>query len=70
MKNDYLASDEEKKIYFKRPNASPMSLDDLQGLFYLAALGLGFSVIGFLGECFYKLFFVKNPANYGTQSVN
>ena len=50
MKEEYLASDEEK-IDFEAPKiAEAMSMDDLQGLFYLGGLMLGAATLIFLGE--------------------
>ena len=50
MRKDYLESDEEKVVYDIRPNISPMSLDDLQGAFYIGGLFLAMAFVTFLLE--------------------
>ena len=50
MRQNYLASDEEKLEYKRRPDISPLSLDDLQGACYLLLLGFILSAAAFLSE--------------------
>ena len=52
MKKEFLESDEEKLIFEERPIASPLSIDDLQGLFYLSGLMLCLSFLALSGEFF------------------
>ena len=41
MRKEFLESDEERITFIERPIASAMSMDDLQGVFYLSGLILG-----------------------------
>ena len=50
MKEEFLASDEEKIVFEEPKIAQAMSMDDLQGLFYLGGLMLAASLLVFLGE--------------------
>ena len=50
MKEEFLASDEEKIVFEQPKIAEAMSMDDLQGLFYLGGLMLAAASLIFLGE--------------------
>ena len=51
MKKEYDESEEVKLIHVEKPLASALSLDDLQGVFYLSGLLICVGVIIFLFEC-------------------
>ncbi len=50
MKREYVMSDEKKIEIEERPLASPLSMDDLQGLFYLAGLCECVALLSFFSE--------------------
>jgi hypothetical protein len=47
MKQEFLDSGEERIEVKERPIATPLSLDDVQGILYLAGLMIGFSILVF-----------------------
>ena len=51
MKKEYDESEEVKLIHVEKPLASALSLDDLQGVFYLSGLLICVGFIVFLFEC-------------------
>ena len=50
MKKEYMESDEPKLEFKERPIASGLSLDDMQGVFYLAGLILAAGLLSLLME--------------------
>ena len=49
-REDYFLSGDERLEIKEKPKTNPLNLDDLQGLFYLTAMLMFFSLIAFLFE--------------------
>ena len=61
MKEIYLDSDEEKPHFVERPLTSALSLDDLQGIFYLSGLCFLLGLVLLFAEFGMKALTKKNP---------
>ena len=55
----YFLSKEERLEIKEKPKVAPLSLDDLQGLFYLTAVLMVFSLISFIIEISYGKLLVR-----------
>ena len=59
MRKEYLESDEEKLVHEEKNFASALSLDDLQGVFYLMGLMICLGIVVFLSELIIAGAFLK-----------
>ena len=60
MRKEYLESDEEKLVHEEKNFASALSLDDLQGVFYLSSLLICLSILVFFFELIISGAFLRN----------
>ena len=63
MRKEYLESDEEKLVHEEKNFASALSLDDLQGVFYLSGLMICLGIVVFLSELIISGTFLRNDPN-------
>ena len=64
MRKEYLESDEEKLVHEERDVASALSLDDLQGVFYLSGLMMCLGIVVFLSELIISGAFLRNDPKF------
>ena len=60
MRKEYLESDEEKLVHEEKNFASALSLDDLQGVFYLSGLLICLGILVFFFELIISGAFLRN----------
>ena len=64
MRKEYLESDEEKLVHEEKNFASALSLDDLQGVFYLSGLLICLGIVVFLFELIISGAFSRNDPTF------
>ena len=64
MRKEYLESDEEKLVHEEKNFASALSLDDLQGVFYLSGLLICLGILTFFFELFIYGAFSRNDPKF------
>ena len=64
MRKEYLESDEPKLVHEEKPFASALSLDDLQGVFYLSGLLICVGILAFIFELLFHRMFSENDRKF------
>ena len=62
-REEYVLSNDERLEIKEKPKTNPLTLDDLQGLFYLTAVLMFFSLIAFIFEISYGKLLVRSENN-------
>ena len=69
MRKKYLESDEPKLIHEEKNFASALSLDDIQGVFYLSGLMFCLGIVVFLFELIIAGAFKKKNPHFDTAKI-